>query len=148
MTYYVEKLGPAWWLVVATGLLVPATLLIFLPLNWILGLSMGLALWGLTLALLWGFAPSLRVENGLFLAGKARIELNFVGEATAFAKDEARNQKGPDLDARAWLVMVPWVEPVAKITIRDPQDPTPYWLVSSRRPTELIDALARAKKAT
>jgi hypothetical protein len=30
------------------------------------------------------------------------------------------------------------------VTVTDPADPAPYWLVSTRRPAELADALASA----
>jgi hypothetical protein len=31
-----------------------------------------------------------------------------------------------------------------RVEITDPADPAPYWLVSSRRPVELAEALSRA----
>jgi hypothetical protein len=32
---------------------------------------------------------------------------------------------------------------VAKIAVEDPEDPTPYWLVSTRKPEELKKALGK-----
>jgi hypothetical protein len=37
-------------------------------------------------------------------------------------------------------VIRPWVDAVVKVTISDPQDPTPYWIVSSRNPERFIAA--------
>jgi hypothetical protein len=34
---------------------------------------------------------------------------------------------------------------VVKVEVLDPDDPTPYWIVSTRNPAALIDAVARAK---
>jgi hypothetical protein len=31
------------------------------------------------------------------------------------------------------------------VPVLDPRDPAPYWLVSSRRPVELAEALRRAR---
>ncbi len=140
MNVYREKLRPAWWMVVATGLFLPATTLIFLPLSIPLGLGAGMALWGGSLGLLWALSPTISTDGQTISAGRAQIERTFVGELEAFYGEDARQQRGPKLDARAWLVIRPWVDPVVKITIADPADPTPYWIVSSRRPEQFIAA--------
>ena len=148
MTAYSEKLSPAWWLVLATGLLVPATLLVFLPLSWLLGLVVGLALWSGTIGILWFFAPSLSIEKGILRAGKARIELQHISAMRVFRSDQARHEKGPGLDARAWLVIVPWIDPTVKVELSDPEDPTPYWLISTRHPEAFTEAWEKARSAT
>ena len=58
---------------------------------------------------------------------------------------EATLERGQRLDARAWLVIRGWVSPVVKIPVTDPVDPAPYWLVSTRRPALLVDAIERAR---
>jgi hypothetical protein len=35
-----------------------------------------------------------------------------------------------------------WIPGVVRVELRDPEDPTPYWIVSSRRPQELAKALS------
>ena len=45
------------------------------------------------------------------------------------------------LDARAHLVLRPWVSTAVELTLDDPADPVPYWLVSTRRPGALATAL-------
>jgi hypothetical protein len=52
------------------------------------------------------------------------------------------------LDARAWLVIRAWVDPVVRIELGDPEDPAPYWLVSSRKPQKLVAALQAAGATT
>ena len=52
-------------------------------------------------------------------------------------------ERGPSLDARAWLSIRGWVDPVVKVTLADEKDPTPYWLVSTRRPEDLKAARER-----
>jgi hypothetical protein len=49
---------------------------------------------------------------------------------------------GPELDPAAHLVHRAWIGPVVRIEVTDPDDPTPYWIVSSRDPDALVAALA------
>ncbi len=47
------------------------------------------------------------------------------------------------LDARAWLLLRGWIPGVVRVRLDDPDDPTPYWLVSSRHPRRLAAALTK-----
>ena len=140
VTDFQERLAPAWWLVLALFLAVPTTLLIFLPVNPLLGVLVGLAIWLAFVGLLWWSAPIVSLDEQYLRAGRARIERRYIADMEAFDGDGARAQKGTQLDARAYLVIRPWVHPVVKITLNDPADPTPYWLVSLRQPQRLVDA--------
>jgi len=146
MYSYRERLSPAWWLVVALGLLLPGSLLIFLPLNPAAGIAVGLVLWWGSVALLWLSAPVITVSAEQLSAGSASIERSFIARVDVYDKDDARVQRGTGLDARAWLVLRGWIDPVVKVTLNDPQDPTPYWLISSRRPAQLAHALERVEQ--
>ena len=44
-------------------------------------------------------------------------------------------------DARAYLVLRPYLKRAVKVEITDPADPAPYWLVCTRHPEELAKAL-------
>lgn len=127
-------------MVVATGLFLPATTLIFLPLSVPLGLGVGAALWGASIGLLWALSPVVFTDGQTIRAGRAQIERQFVTGIEAFHREDARQERGPRLDARAWLVIRPWVDPVLKVTLSDPEDPTPYWIVSSRHPERFLAA--------
>ena len=140
MTLFSEKLAPAWWLILALGLFLPATWLIFLPLNWVVGVLAGLVLWGGSVAVLWFFAPRVTLTPATLRAGTATIDTQFIHSVVAFHGDDSRREKGPGLDARAWLVLVPWVAPVVKVTLADESDPTPYWLISCRDADGLVRA--------
>ena len=48
---------------------------------------------------------------------------------------------GDYADARAHLVLRPWVSTTVELALADPADPVPYWLVSTRRPGALATAL-------
>ncbi len=56
---------------------------------------------------------------------------------------EARHERGPGAHGLAWLSLRPWIDPVVKIEVADPEDRTPYWLVSSKNPEALIAALSQ-----
>ena len=63
-----------------------------------------------------------------------------VGTMTALDAEQLRTALGPELDVRAYLCVRGWVRTGVRVTVNDPDDPTPYWLVSTRRPERLIQA--------
>jgi len=146
MLSFREKLAPAWWIVLAVGWVIPATTLVFLPLNLALGVGIGVTLWAGAVGLLWVASPTISLEGEHLRAGRATVELRFVENAHAFRLDAAREQRGVALDARAWLAIRGWIDPVVKVSLNDPEDPAPYWLLSTRRPEEFVAALEKAKQ--
>ena len=83
----------------------------------------------------------LEVADGTFRAGRARIEAAHLGAAEALDADRTRSVAGREADARAFLLLRPYLKRAVRVEITDPADPAPYWLVSSRRPDELAVAL-------
>ncbi|MBA3527821.1 MAG: DUF3093 family protein, partial [Propionibacteriaceae bacterium] len=67
-----------------------------------------------------------------------------LGETIPLDAQQARLRRGRDADARAFLVLRPYVATAVEITITDEDDQVPYWLVASRRPREFAAALAEA----
>jgi hypothetical protein len=140
---YDERLGVPlrWWV---QGVMLVATLWLAL----VVALPAALA-WGFTgvalvlLALLlvsYGNAR-VRVEDGWFRAGRARIEGVHLGAVAALDPEESRRVAGPEADARAYLLLRPYLKRAVKVEITDPADPAPYWLVGTRRPDRLASAL-------
>lgn len=133
-----------------TVLLVPAAIAVFAPihppsgLQWGIGVGIGLYA-AIVLALAFG-APLLVVTDAAFHAGRAMVERQYVGAVEVYEGAAAREQRGPALDARAWLLLRGSL-PVVKIWIADDSDPVPYWLVSTRRPHELARTLTGAEVA-
>lgn len=147
MTLYREKLWPAAWLYISTALVMPASLLVFLPINGTVGVVVAIVLYAGCVIALIGGSPVIRVTDSELWAGKAHIALSDVGALTGFLGAEAQQERGPRLDARAWLLIRGWVSPVVRIEIADESDPAPYWLVSTRQPDAVIDAVTRARAA-
>ncbi len=81
------------------------------------------------------------VEGQTLRAGRARIALAHVGEVTALDADDVRRQAGVDADARAYLLLRPYLKRAVRVDITDPADPTPYWLISCRRPEQVVTAV-------
>jgi hypothetical protein len=146
-TTYREKLWPAPWLYIATALVMPASLLVLLPINAFVGVVTAVVLYAGCVLLLVGTSPVVQVTPTHFLAGKARLPLSVVGEVSSFDGDEAKLELGQRLDARAWLLIRGWIAPVVKIEILDEKDPTPYWVVSTRHPKAVIAAIEAAREA-
>jgi len=80
------------------------------------------------------------VDRETFRAGRAHIGLEHVGAVTALDADGVRRQAGVDADARAYLLLRPYLKRGVRVDITDPADPAPYWLVSCRRPEALVSA--------
>ena len=81
------------------------------------------------------------VDAGWFRAGRARIEAVHLGTVAALDAEETRRVAGPEADARAYLLLRPYLKRAVRVEITDPADPAPYWLVCSRRPEELARAI-------
>ena len=151
MSHYRERLVPAPWVFLSTALLVPASILVFMPLTTVPGVLLG-SIVGVVLYLglvgtLVANSPVLDVTDGTVRVGRASIPAELVGECTAYYGDDATAQRGRLMDMRAWLCIRGWIGPVVKMQIADPLDPAPYWLVSTRRPGDFIDAVTASRGA-
>jgi hypothetical protein len=140
---YDERLGvPLRWWALATMFLA-SMLIAFLVATpaWV-AVAGTAVLVALVLALFLGYgAARVSVRDGVLTAGRARISLEHVGEVEALDAARTRLLAGREADARAFLLLRPYLSRAVRIGIDDPADPTPYWLVSSRRPDRLAAAL-------
>lgn len=82
------------------------------------------------------------IADGRLQAGRARIDAAYLGRAEPLDAEATRRTAGVDADARAYLLLRPYLKRAVRIEIVDPADPTPYWLVSTRHPDGLAAALA------
>ncbi|MDQ1576575.1 MAG: hypothetical protein QOH55_1725 [Microbacteriaceae bacterium] len=141
MDLYRERLWAAPWLFISTALVIPASLIVFAPINWMAGVITAIVLYAGCVGMLIASSPTIRVTQSTLVAGRAQIPLTLVGEPTGYEADAAILQRGQRLDARAWLLIRGWVKPVVKVPVLDANDPTPYWLLSTRSPDRLVRAL-------
>lgn len=82
------------------------------------------------------------VGDGRLQAGSARIDGKYLGSVEALDAEAARRVAGPEADARAYLLMRPYLKQAVKVEIVDPADPAPYWLLATRHPRSLAAAIA------
>ncbi|PRX51265.1 Protein of unknown function (DUF3093) [Prauserella shujinwangii] len=154
-TVYTERLSVSWW---AWPLpLIAATLLaaeihmgypgvrawlpyaVLLPLTVLLILGAGRARVRVTAC---GAEPEL-------WAGDAHLPLRFVGQVDVIGKRDKRKALGPELDPAAFVLHRGWIPTLVRVHLTDPADPTPYWVISTRRPDRLAGLLrAHAPEAT
>jgi hypothetical protein len=146
MPEYRERLWPAPWIFIATALVIPASILVLAPVSVLVGVVTAVVLYGAIVVLALVTAPVIEVGDGTLRAGSASVPLKLVGDPAAHSGDDAFAERGRLLDARAWLMLRGWVGPVVKIPLNDPKDPVPYWLVSSRRPNELVAAIEGSRR--
>jgi hypothetical protein len=76
-------------------------------------------------------------------AGRAVLPSAHIGQVDALDADQTRRLLGVEADARAHLLVRAYCGGAVKVAVRDDRDPTPYWVVSSRRPGELARQLRR-----
>ncbi|SDQ50212.1 DUF3093 domain-containing protein [Quadrisphaera sp. DSM 44207] len=132
--------SPATWLLVplASALVVLA----LLPLGTAVAGTAALLVAAAAAALLVRASPRVEVSTSSGLrAGRAVLPGRFVAGGEAARGARARDLRGPRLDARTHLCLRGWVDGVVLVELDDPQDPTPAWLVSSRRPEDLLAAV-------
>jgi hypothetical protein len=140
---YRERLWPSPWVFLSTALVIPASLLVFLPISLPLGVVAAVVLYAAILVVLLATTATIEVTATTFRAGRAHIDRRLIGAAYASQGADATAERGVRLDARAWLLVRGWIPGVVRVELADPDDPTPYWVISSRRPEELAAALAR-----
>jgi hypothetical protein len=92
-------------------------------------------------------SPRVDVEDGWLRAGRARISGEYLGGAEPLDPAATRRVAGPEADARAFLLLRPYLKRTVRVTVRDDRDPAPYWLVSSRHPEQLAAAVTAISTA-
>lgn len=74
-------------------------------------------------------------------AGGAVVPVAALGRAEALDEAGLRTALGPGADVRAYVCHRGWVPTAVRVAVADTRDATPYWLVCTRRPGELVAAL-------
>lgn len=122
-----------------------AGIFIFAPISITTGIIAAVVLAVIMIALLVLSTPRIVVTESTVQAGRATIERRFTGSVEAFTGSEATEQRGTQLHGLAYLCIRGWIDPVVRIEVTDDSDPTPYWLTSTRRPEQLVKALASSR---
>ena len=92
-------------------------------------------------------AMSIEVSETELRIGAAHIDRIYLGDVQELSIDEMRLTRGRDADPATFLAIRFWQPRGIKIELRDPRDPTPYWLISSKRSRDLAEALQDKKES-
>lgn len=94
---------------------------------------------------LFAWSPVIRVDDRVLRAGRARLPLRYAGDARPLVGVAFREELRAG-DARSYVVIRPWATRSGVIVpVTDDEDPHPRWLVASRRPDTLAEALSTAR---
>ncbi|MFG2046399.1 DUF3093 domain-containing protein [Micromonospora sp. NPDC048935] len=148
-TAYAERLDLPWWLWLA-GLVAAALLAVeiwmgadgvraWLPFAVLLPLAAA-GMWWLGRIRVAVVDSELRVDD-------ARLPVRFVADVIPLDVAGRREVLGVGADPLAFVVQRPWIGGAAQVVLDDPADPTPFWVVSTRHPVELAEAVLTARDA-
>jgi hypothetical protein len=95
--------------------------------------------------LLWFGRTEVRVVGGsddteLWVAS-AHLPTSVIARSAEVPKSAKSAALGRQLDPAAYVVHRAWVGPMVLLVLDDPDDPTPYWMVSCRHPDRVLAAL-------
>lgn len=146
---YAERLDLPWWLWLA-GLVAAALLAVEI---W-MGAS-GVRAWlpfavllPVTAAGLWWLGRiRVAVVDAELRVDDARLPVRFVADVVPLDAAGRREVLGVGSDPLAFVVQRPWIGGAVQVVLDDPADPTPFWVVSTRRPVELAEAVLAARDA-
>ena len=95
--------------------------------------------------LLWFGRTEVRVVGGRgeteLWVGAAHLPVSVISRSAEVPPSAKSAALGRQLDPAAYVVHRAWVGPMVLVVLDDPDDPTPYWLVSCRHPDRVLAAL-------
>jgi hypothetical protein len=138
-----ERLLPRWWVV---GIIDALIAMVAVAYGAAFGTGLGVIIFIgaaiLVSVLLYISAPVISVTGQELVAGRARLPRSSIVTTHALDGDQARAARGPQADARTYVLLRAWRSSKAVlIQIQDPADPHPAWLLTSRDPAALVAAL-------
>jgi hypothetical protein len=96
-------------------------------------------------ALLWLGRLEIRVtsDDGVIelWAGEAHLPITVIARSAEIPRSAKSAALGRQFDPAAYVLHRGWVGPLVLVVLDDADDPTPYWLVSTRHPERVLSAL-------
>ena len=81
------------------------------------------------------------VEDGVLHVPGARAPVTAFGPAEVLDATGLRQWRGPRAHPWGFVSLQPWSRTAVRLPVVDPDDDTPYWLVATRRPVDLVVAV-------
>lgn len=142
---YRERLAPSLWLLVSAAVLAPMIALTLVPITATLALLIGVLAALAVIGLLVAGSPVVSVEGSVLRAGRAHIDVQWLGEPIVLSGEEARNARGPGLPASGWYLIRGGIDGLLVLPNIDPDDPVSSWTISTRTPDRLAAAIRDAR---
>jgi Protein of unknown function (DUF3093) len=112
------------------------------------GVGTSIATFLVTAAIFGSASIVISIDEKEIRVGRAAIEHAYIAACRALSAEETRRRTGIEADARAHMVLRPYVKTAVEVSLEDPMDPVPYWLISSRHPQRLAAVLQDAASST
>lgn len=144
---YFERLTVPWywWLIAAgvAGLLCYEVTLATHWGAWMIGVFVVIVV--VIAVLVWSMGRgSVAVRDGELWAGNAHLPLELISRAAAVPAEAKSAALGRQLDPAAFLYHKGWIKTMVVAVLDDPDDPTPYWMVSTRHPEKVLALIPAA----
>jgi Protein of unknown function (DUF3093) len=139
---------PAIWWVLAGLFALSVLLAIGAYLGAVWGVGVSVATMLVAIAIFTSASTVISVDASQIRIGRASIDHAYIAGCRALDAEQTRRRAGVEADARAHLVLRPYIKTAVEITLDDEDDPVPYWLVSTRHPQQLAAALHSASSST
>ncbi|MFM1966126.1 MAG: hypothetical protein RL134_1851 [Actinomycetota bacterium] len=108
--------------------------------GWAMGITLGLV----GVAALIATSTRVHVDDRVLRAGRARLPLTVIAGATPLDADAMRRNRRHG-DPRDYIVLRAWsARTGVAVDVCDPRDPHPRWIITSRHPQRLAEAIRRS----
>lgn len=147
---YAERLvaPPAWWAaVLALGIVFGWVMLV--ATNPAIAATVAATTVAIVGGTLWR-AGALAVSAGpdFFRVGEAHLERPDLGAITALDGADWQQALRDHAGSKSFVLTRPWVSSGVLLEVKDPGDPTPAWLVSTRRPATVVRTVGQTMTTT
>ena len=96
----------------------------------------------LAVGIVWSLGRgSLEISAGELRVRGAHLPLKYVSGVVGLDPRTLRLVVGREGDPAGFVSIRPWIGPGVQLWLDDEDDPTPYWVVSSRDPQRLVETI-------
>jgi len=139
-TSYFERLYPSVGFLLALALSAPLVLLSVLPVSQSVAIILAVLVPVALIFLSIFSAPTIKVSENIRV-GRINVPLSALGEAVGLEGEQMKMERGPGLSPAAQFLIRGDIKSMIKVPVTDPNDPTAYLLISTRKPLELASAI-------
>ena len=90
----------------------------------------------------WKLSPVIKVDEQFLYANRAKLPLKIITKATPLNARETTKIRGVEADPRCFSATSPLINTAIRIDFKDKDDPHTYWLISTRKASELSKVLS------